>query len=127
MDQVRDPQAMRGWLATIGRRICRRMKQREALAPVIALADDAIGEYAEPEEAMEQARLSGCVSAALEGLPPAYRAAYRLRDIENLSTEEAAVRLGIGERNLKSRLHRARAMIRKSFDAGICGDIPRKL
>lgn len=122
MDQVRDPEAMRGWLATIGRRICRRMKQKEALAPLIELSHDPAYEHPIHEE-MEADRMKQCVSAALESLPPVYREAYVLREIQGLSTEEAAEQIGIHPRNLKSRLHRARGMIRKHFDSGICGNV----
>lgn len=122
MDQVRDPEAMRAWLATIGRRICRRMKQRESLAPIIALDQEP---FIVPniEGEMEEGRLRGCVQGALQTLPDSYRSAYVMRDIEGLTAEEAASRIGINVRNLKSRLHRARSRIRAMLDAGICGEI----
>ncbi|HWD39086.1 MAG TPA: RNA polymerase sigma factor [Fimbriimonas sp.] len=121
MDQVRDPQAMRGWLATIGRRICRRMKQRDALAPILAL-DGEPAMSPQIEEQMETRRLQDCVQGALNLLPSSYRDAYMLRDVEGLTADEAANRLGINVRNLKSRLHRARKKIREALDAGICGE-----
>jgi RNA polymerase sigma-70 factor (ECF subfamily) len=46
-------------------------------------------------------------------LEPSYRAALVLRDIDGLSTAEAADALEISEQALKSRLHRARAMLRQ--------------
>jgi len=122
MDQVRDPAAMRAWLATIGRRICRRMKQKDALRPILAL-DEEPSTTPCPEEVMEQARVHECVDAAMRSLPKSYREAYELRDVQGFSAEEAAKRAGIGVRNLKSRLHRARKLIRQSLDSGICGDI----
>lgn len=122
MDQVRDPAAMRAWLATIGRRICRRMKQHEALMPILKLLpDEDPAIYPDIEEGLEQGRIRECVRGALDDLPKNYREAYILRDIEGLSAEEAALRLGINVRNLKSRLHRARKRIRESLDSGICG------
>ncbi|HVT11481.1 MAG TPA: RNA polymerase sigma factor [Fimbriimonadaceae bacterium] len=124
MDQVRDPEAMRGWLATIGRRICRRMKSKEALAPILQLADE-IEPSVTPnfEEIIEEGRMRDCVVKALKLLPENYREAYVLRDLEGLSAEEAAKKLGINIRNLKSRLHRARSRIRESLDSGLCGTI----
>jgi RNA polymerase sigma-70 factor (ECF subfamily) len=122
MDQVRDPAAMRAWLATIGRRICRRMKRREALGPILEL-DQEPGFVPEYEAEMEASRIRGCVHNALDSLPESYREAYQLRDIEGLSAEEAAARIGINIRNLKSRLHRARKRIRAELDAGICSGL----
>lgn len=48
------------------------------------------------------------VRHAIDRLPEAYRAALLLRDVEELSTREAARLLGINENALKIRLHRAR-------------------
>jgi RNA polymerase sigma-70 factor (ECF subfamily) len=46
-------------------------------------------------------------------LPDSLRAAFVLRDIEGLSTREAAAALGIAESALKVRLHRARLALRE--------------
>jgi RNA polymerase sigma-70 factor (ECF subfamily) len=49
---------------------------------------------------------------ALERLPPEWRAAVVLRDVEGLSTREAAEVAGLGEAAFKSRLHRGRMQLR---------------
>jgi len=49
---------------------------------------------------------------ALEQLPMDWRAAVVLRDIEGLSTHEAAEIVGVGEAAFKSRLHRGRMQLR---------------
>lgn len=127
LDQVRDPEAMRGWLATIGRRICRRMKSKEALTPIIELgSENEPFDSPHPEDAMEQGQIRDCVQQALQLLPESYRDAYVLRDVHGMSAEEAAQRLGINVRNLKSRLHRARKRIRESLDEGLCGALSLK-
>lgn len=122
IDQVRDPEAMRAWLATIGRRICRRMKQKEAVAPIIELSHDPVFNP-NLEDEMEAGRMRDCVHEAMASLPKNYRDAYELRDLLGLTTEEAARRLGIEPRNLKSRLHRARSRLREALDSGICGSL----
>jgi len=123
IDQVRDPDAMRGWLATIGRRICRRMKAKDTLAPILGLLpEEEPFETPAFDEGIEQGRIRHCVQDAMKDLPENYREAYMLRDIEGLTAEEAAEKLGITVRNLKSRLHRARKRIRDSLDGGLCGD-----
>ena len=48
-------------------------------------------------------------------LPLKYRVVVMLRDIEQLSTEEAATALGLGIANLKSRLGRRRLMLREAL------------
>jgi RNA polymerase sigma-70 factor, ECF subfamily len=64
-----------------------------------------------PDEALHQARLVEWIRAAAEILPPMYREAYRLRDLEGLSGDEAAAALAISPTLIRVRLHRARALI----------------
>ncbi|MES2152565.1 MAG: RNA polymerase sigma factor [Pseudomonadota bacterium] len=52
---------------------------------------------------------------AILALPPIYRTALILRDVEELSTPDAAGKLGISIDAFKSRLHRARRMLRESM------------
>ncbi len=69
-----------------------------------------------PEHVAEsRATLEG-VGQALEELPTDHREAVVLRDLEGLSTREAADAVGIGERALKSRLHRGRRELRDALD-----------
>jgi RNA polymerase sigma-70 factor (ECF subfamily) len=55
------------------------------------------------------------MEAAIEGLPSAYRAVVMLRDVEDLSTAEAADCLGIPPATVKTRLHRAHALLREAL------------
>ncbi len=52
------------------------------------------------------------IRTALEGLPPAYGPVFRLREMEELSTAETGERLGLTEECVKSRLFRAKGMLR---------------
>jgi RNA polymerase sigma-70 factor (ECF subfamily) len=60
------------------------------------------------EQALERKETRALVRAAIAELPEAWRAALLMRDIEGLSTREAADLAGISENALKLRLHRAR-------------------
>jgi RNA polymerase sigma factor (sigma-70 family) len=53
---------------------------------------------------------------AIRALEPNYRAPLILRDIEGLSTAEAAMIMNLGEAAFKSRLHRARLAVRDAID-----------
>jgi len=50
---------------------------------------------------------------ALAALPPSLRAVFVLREVEGLSTEDAAAALGLGTSAVKVRLHRARLRLRE--------------
>ena len=62
------------------------------------------------------------VRAAIDRLPDAYRTVVILRDIEELSTEEAATALGITTGALKVRLHRARQALKTLLDPWMRGE-----
>lgn len=64
------------------------------------------------------------VRAAIDRLPDAYRTVILLRDIEELSTDEAAQALGISPGAVKVRLHRARQALRTLLDPWMRGEQP---
>ena len=70
---------------------------------------------ASPGEQMLSQELREHIDRAILKLPDSLRAAFVLRDVEELSTSEAAAILGIGESALKVRLHRARIALREAL------------
>ena len=86
-----------------------------------AAQDAMIDRAAGPSDVVLGQELGETLERAILALPDSLRAAFVLRDIEGLSTREAAAALGIAESALKVRLHRARAALRgmlaSAFDA----------
>ena len=70
----------------------------------------------EPHLRAEQGELREVLERAIRALPMRYRTALILRDVEGLSTREAAAVMQLGEAAFKSRLHRARLAVRRSLD-----------
>jgi RNA polymerase sigma-70 factor, ECF subfamily len=68
-----------------------------------------------PEELYSKQELHRFVEEAIQSLPEIYREAFVLRDVEELSAEEAAEVLGIKVPALKTRLLRARLMMRETL------------
>ena len=68
-----------------------------------------------PEEQVSNSEIRSLLEKAVEKLPDAYRTVFVLRDIEDMSTTETADALEISEENVKVRLHRARALLRKTL------------
>lgn len=64
------------------------------------------------ETLLARSETRSIVRQAIDSLPESYRAVLLLRDIEELSTEEAAKSLGVTENAVKIRLHRARQALR---------------
>ena len=77
----------------------------------------------DPEQQASNSEIRTLLEEAVEKLPDAYRTIFMLRDVEDMSTTDAAEVLEITEDNVKVRLHRARALLRKSLyaRAGIWG------
>jgi RNA polymerase sigma-70 factor (ECF subfamily) len=73
----------------------------------------------DPERQAYAGELRRVLEDAVDALPDGYRAVFMLRDVEGLSTLETGEGLGLGEEAVKTRLHRARAMIRRSVTARI--------
>jgi RNA polymerase sigma-70 factor, ECF subfamily len=69
----------------------------------------------EPARRLEQTELREALSRALVRLPPDYRIAVVLHDVEGLSAPQAAEVAGCGEAAFKSRLHQARLRIRAAI------------
>ena len=72
-----------------------------------------------PEHQAYAQELRHVLEEAVDALPEAYRAVFLLRDIEGLSTAETGEGLGLGDEAVKTRLHRARAMIRRTVSSRI--------
>jgi RNA polymerase sigma-70 factor (ECF subfamily) len=68
------------------------------------------------ETILQRTELCGVVRTAIDQLPDTYREVLLLRDIEELSTDEAAEVLGVTPNAVKIRLHRARQALRTLLD-----------
>jgi RNA polymerase sigma-70 factor, ECF subfamily len=125
LEKLRDSALFRAWLAQIGRRVCWQLKQKDALLPLLQLSalDDEGGQVAgndpTPEAKLARGEMQKLLEEALASLPATYRSVYQLRDMEELSGDEVARQLGISRAAMKSRLYRAREMVRSHLDAAL--------
>ena len=78
-------------------------------------------DFLSPEEMLKNSETRRALDEAVAALPPSLRAAFHLRDVEGLSTAEAAEALSLTETNLKVRLHRARLLLRERLSAFVAG------
>jgi RNA polymerase sigma-70 factor (ECF subfamily) len=72
-----------------------------------------------PEENAARVEASRLLENAILNLPEAYRTVVVMRDIEEMSTAETAESLSISEENVKTRLHRGHALIRRTLIATV--------
>ncbi|GIG40382.1 RNA polymerase sigma factor SigE [Cellulomonas phragmiteti] len=115
------PGTFEGWLHRITTNLFLDQARRRQRVRIEPIGDDterwsSTDLLATPERAFEAANLDHDVQRALDELPPEYRAAVVLCDIEGLSYEEIAVTLGIKLGTVRSRIHRARARLRVALE-----------
>jgi RNA polymerase sigma-70 factor (ECF subfamily) len=73
----------------------------------------------DPETETSSSELNRLVECSIENLPETYRAVVMLRDVEQMSTSETALCLAITEDNVRARLHRGHAILRKEIYAKV--------
>lgn len=117
LKQFADRAQFSTWLTRIAiNEALARVRRREMRAEV---AEDSMEEIAavaaDPEEHAAAAELRGVVEREIAALPEAYRTVIMLREVEGLSTAEAALALDTSEDVVKQRLHRARTMLRENL------------
>jgi RNA polymerase sigma-70 factor (ECF subfamily) len=73
----------------------------------------------DPERTMAQREILQLVERATDNLPEIFRIVFMTRVIEGMSTEDTANLLGLQPDTVKTRLHRARRLVRKELDRQI--------
>jgi RNA polymerase sigma factor (sigma-70 family) len=113
------PGTFEGWLHRITTNLFLDQVRRKQRIRFDALPEDAgdrlAGSDLGPERAWEHNNLDHDVQAALDTLPPEFRAAVVLCDIEGLSYEEIAATLDVKLGTVRSRIHRGRAALRQAL------------
>ena len=108
------------WLYRIGVNETKRRLERGGRVPRTASLEDPAIEVADerpgPDVRAEAGDLQRALERAILDLPAKYRMPLVLRDVEGLSTAEAAVIMDLGEAAFKSRLHRARLAVREAVE-----------
>jgi RNA polymerase sigma-70 factor (ECF subfamily) len=121
--QYRGESAFGAWLTRIAvNEAIARLRQSKKFEPF----EDAEGEVVHmsspdrnPEQSAADNESRVLLEQAVERLPDNYRVVYVLREVEELSTAETAEVLEASEENVKVRLHRARALLRKQLYATV--------
>ena len=71
------------------------------------------------ESDLSRTQVRVMLESAIDLLPPPFRTVFVLRAIEDLSVDEIAAQLGIPPATVRTRMHRARALLRKELEKGL--------
>lgn len=114
------------WLARIvANQALMRLRKRVRRGEVLPLNPMADAENVEidmqksPEQEAHRTEIRKLLEAQVDSLPDAYRAVFMLRAVEELSVEETAAVLQIPEATVRTRLFRARSLLREGLAASI--------
>lgn len=137
LDSFRGDSTLLTWLTTIvlneARGRLRKRRTMVGLEQIDAAPDDTHqviqfpSKYGSEDPAASTARsqIRHLLERAIDKLPPAFRIVYMMREVEEFSVEETATQLGVKAETVKTRLHRARRLLRLSLHdqlAGTLGD-----
>jgi RNA polymerase sigma-70 factor (ECF subfamily) len=125
IDQFRGEAQMSTWLTAIVAN-CARLQLRNRPRNIHVSLDEPIGEEQElpmselladcrlsPEDECRHSELRARLSELMSQLSPSLRKAFQLRDLDGLTTREAAHILGVADGTVKAQLARARAKLRQ--------------
>jgi RNA polymerase sigma-70 factor (ECF subfamily) len=122
LDSFRGEGRLESWLhrvtvnaALLHRRKSIRRRAREMDIPLAAQARENSAAHASPAQRLLDNEMHELIERAIARLPKMYREVYVLADIEELSNAEIAEILHLGVPAVKSRLHRARSMMREAL------------
>jgi RNA polymerase sigma-70 factor (ECF subfamily) len=122
LDSFRGEGRLASWLhrvtvnaALLHRRKAIRRREREMDVPLAARAQEALGAYACPAQRLLDNEMRELIQRAIAQLPENYRDVFVLADIEELSNAAIGRILRLGVPAVKSRLHRARLMMRDAL------------
>ena len=90
----------------------RRAKRQEELPEAMDSSDN-------PERTAYGRELQSAIESAVDALPQLYRSVFVLREVEEMTVAETADCLGITEESVKTRCHRARALLRSRLERAI--------
>jgi RNA polymerase sigma-70 factor, ECF subfamily len=77
----------------------------------------------DPERAVAQQQIRRLIEGAIDELPEAFRTVFVMREIEEMSVEETADFLKIEPATVKTRLHRARRLLRQALDQQLASSL----
>ena len=129
LEQFRGDSSLSTWLSRIAMNEAlgrlRRLKpgiewsELEKSAPQAQIIPFPLASSDDPEKSMAQRQIQQVVEHAVDELPEAFRLVFIARVIEGMNIEETAETLGLKPETVKTRLHRARTLLRDNVERKI--------
>ncbi len=127
--RLRNLEHFGAWLLKVSSRCCTRIQVKCRLYRCSSIDDlcdcglEPISPAPSPLEEVHENQTRDELLLAVASLPTIYQDVYRMRAIANEPTQRVAATLGVSEAVVKTRLHRARAMLRHQLDQCLTSDL----
>src|SRR3984957_11646497 len=127
LDQFKGRAKMSTWLTTIvinsaltqlrrrPRQVHTSLDEQLGEEPGYSVSERLADRRPDPEDECMKSELHGCLMQLVAELPPSLRKAFQLRDLDGLTTSEAAHVLGVAEGTVKAELSRARETLTRKM------------
>jgi len=126
LDQFRGDSSLSTWLSRIAmNEALGRLRGQRAIVELTSLPQQTLeaqiiqfplAASTDPEKTMAQREIQQVVEHAIDEIPEPFRLVFITRVIEGMNVEETAEILGLKPETVKTRLHRARAMLRENVE-----------
>jgi RNA polymerase sigma factor (sigma-70 family) len=116
LDQFEGRASYYQWMSSITANEARAHFRRNRVAVASEpLQDNFQASAPDPEQLALRGEIQGIVARALDRLPVEYSCVFRMRELSEMSLAETSRRLGLSDACVKTRLHRARTMLRRAI------------
>jgi RNA polymerase sigma-70 factor (ECF subfamily) len=135
LSNFRGDSSLATWLTriTLNEALGRRRKQRATVTlESVEIAQETSAQIVhfptmntetDPERSAAQRQIRKLLERAMDALPEPFRLVFIMRDAEEMNIEETASHLGIRPETVKTRLHRARRLLRQSLHGQLASSL----
>ncbi|MEX2523609.1 MAG: RNA polymerase sigma factor [Gammaproteobacteria bacterium] len=119
LDEFRGPSGLGAWFTRIvtNEALMRLRRQRGVVSiDVSQMLDTLVDDEPAPEDRTNTMQLRTMLEQAIDKLPQPFRTTYMLREVEQLSIDETAACLDVDPATVKTRIHRARKLLRRDLE-----------
>jgi RNA polymerase sigma-70 factor (ECF subfamily) len=116
LPNLRSPEAVKGWAYRVATNVAIDHLRKSAKVQFVELDGDSSGSEVDAEEELVVDEMNECIRGVIDGLPPDYRAAIVLSNLQGFSVAETAEIMGTSVTAAKVRIHRAKAKLREALN-----------
>jgi RNA polymerase sigma-70 factor (ECF subfamily) len=116
LPSLRSPEAVKGWAYRIATNVAIDFLRKSGKIQFVEFEDESRSAEVDTEEELVVDEMNECIRGVIDRLPPDYRAAIVLSNLQGMSVAETADIMGTSVTAAKVRIHRAKAKLREALN-----------